>query len=252
MRAKRVQKMEEYIYENQLVTLNQLCEEFNVSKSTVRRDIDEIVEKGNVEKVYGGVSANGHRKLIAFNERDVKNLVPKQKIAAKASELVEDGDIIFIDSGTTTKHMIDYINDKQNLTILTNNLKVITQAIPYENLNIISLSGTLNRKTLSFTGQSAVDVLQDYNICKAFMAATGVSIEKGVTNSSLLEYSIKKAVVKRSQLVCLLADSSKFGEVSLMTYCNLDQVDVLISDSTPPKDYINLFANYGHKILVTE
>ena len=89
--------------------------------------------------------------------------------------MVSDGDIIFIDSGTTTLHDRP-LADRRKLTVLTNNFEVIYRAIPYENINLISLSGTLNRKTLSFTGPSAARCWAP-NVSKAFMAATGFSVE---------------------------------------------------------------------------
>jgi len=173
-------------------------------------------------------------------------------IAIKASELVEDGDIIFVDSGTTTSHMVDSIKDKHNLTILTNNLELMIRAIPYENIHIISLSGTLNRRTLSFAGQSAVNILENYNISKAFMASTGISIENGVTNSSMQEYEIKQTAVQRSKQVYLLADSSKFDVVSLMTYCDLKKINLLVTDSRPPQKFYDLFHSYSHKIILVD
>ena len=252
MRSQRIDKIEEYIYEHKTVTMDQLCEVFGVSKNTIRRDINEIVAGGNVKKIYGGVSVQTNQGLVPFEERSVKDLLAKQRIAAKAAELVEDGDIIFIDSGTTTKHMIDYIKDKQNLTILTNNLEIIVNAVPFENIEVISLSGSLNRKTLSFTGPSAANVLQGYNISKAFMATTGLTIENGITNSSPLEYDVKNIVVGRSREVYLLADSSKFGVVSLRTYCNLDQIDILVSDKQAPKEFEDFFTENNKQILIAK
>lgn len=252
MRSRRIEEIESYIYENKTVTLDQLCETFGVSKNTIRRDIEEIISRGNIKKIYGGVCVQQNKELVSFDERNIKNLLPKQRIAAKAAELVEDGDIIFIDSGTTTNHMIDFIKDKQNLTILTNNLEIIIRAIPYDNIQVISLSGTLNRKTLSFTGQSTAGVLQGYNISKAFMSSTGITIENGVTNFSPLECEIKRVAVKRSKQVCLLIDHTKFGVVSLMTYCDLEQVNVLITETPPPKSFVDFFTEHDQKILLVE
>ena len=252
MRSQRIEKIEQYIEEHKTVKMDKLCEVFGVSKNTIRRDINEIVKKGNVEKIYGGVSFRANGRLIPFEERNIKEAPGKQRIASKAAELVEDGDIIFIDSGTTTKHMINDIKNRKDLTIITNSLQIIVDALPFENIEVISLSGRINRKTLSFTGQSALEVLQSYNISKAFMAATGVSIEHGVTNSSPLEYDLKSGVVQRSQEVYLLVDNSKFDTVSLMTYCKLDQINVLVTDKKPKKEFEAFFNNNNHKILIAD
>ena len=192
------------------------------------------------------------KELTSFEERNISNLNIKERIAAAAAELVEDGDIIFIDSGTTTLPIIDFISTKKDLTILTNNVEIIIQAIKYDNLNVISLSGTLNRKTLSFTGPSAAQVLQTYNISKAFMATTGFSVVGGATNSSPMESDIKRTAVQRSQQVYLLADSSKCGVISLITYCNLSKIDVLVTETSPSKDVCNLIQDHGGKILLAK
>lgn len=252
MRSQRIEKIEAYIEEHKTVKMDTLCEVFGVSKNTIRRDINEIVKKGNIEKIYGGVSLRTNGGLIPFEERNIKETQNKQRIATKAAELVEDGDIIFIDSGTTTKHIINEIKDRKDLTIITNSLQIIVDALPFDNIEVISLSGRINRKTLSFTGQSALDVLQNYNISKAFMAATGISVDHGVTNSSPLEYELKSGVVQRSQEVYLLIDSSKFGTVSLMTYCKLEEIDILVTDKKPKKEYEIFFDKNNKKILIAD
>ncbi len=252
MRPKRIEEIKDYIYENKTVTLDQICENFDISKSTIRRDLNEILENSDIKKIYGGVTVLSKKELTSFEERNISNLKIKERIAATAAELVEDGDIIFIDSGTTTLRIIDSIITKKDLTILTNNVEIILRAIPYDNLNIISLSGTLNRKTLSFTGSSAAQVLQSYNISKAFMATTGFSIVSGVTNSSPMESDIKRMAVQRSQQVYLLADSSKYGVVSLITYCNLNKVTALITEAYPPKDVCSFIEESGGKILLAK
>ncbi|MBP2032959.1 DeoR family myo-inositol catabolism operon transcriptional repressor [Clostridium algifaecis] len=237
MKSKRINQIEEYILDNNTVTLDKLTDVFKVSKNTIRRDIQELVERGNIKKVYGGVSTSSNS-LVPFNERQIKNSYPKNLIAKTASSFVNDGDIIFIDSGTTTVNMADFLKDKNNLTIITNNLIFITNSIKYDNLNIISTGGTLVRKTNSFAGIDSLNLLKNYNINKSFMAATGISLTNGITNSSPLEGEIKKTAVKKSNEVFLLADYSKFDICSLITYCNLSDVDYLITDKTPPNEYI--------------
>jgi DeoR family myo-inositol catabolism operon transcriptional repressor len=236
MRSKRISDIEDYIYENKTVTLDQLCRIFDVSKNTIRRDLKEIISDGNFKKIYGGVTVKDNKDLLPFSERNINNLDAKKKIAAKAAELIEDSDVIFIDSGTTTIHMVDYIKEKKNLTVITNNLEVMIRVIPYENIKLISLSGELDRNTLSFTGDTASLVLKSYNISKAFMASAGVSINGGITNSSTKEYDIKSTAVKRSNNVYLLTSEDKFNMVAIMTYCTLDKLSGIVTDGAPPQE----------------
>lgn len=233
MRSKRIESLENYIYENKTVTIDHLCEVYNVSKNTIRRDIDELVANGRIKKIYGGVTVEDYKPITSFEERNIKNLNLKKEIAMKAAELVMDGEIIFIDSGTTTMHMIDYLKDKNDITILTNSVEVIVRAIPRQNITVISLSGILNRKTLSFTGSTAADVLSQYNISKSFLASTGISAANGATNSSPAETEIKKMAVTKSSNCYVLVDHTKFNVISLMTFSTLDKIDAIITDDMP-------------------
>ena len=252
MRAERIDSIIEFIYKNKNVTLDQICDNFNISKSTVRRDLSEILKDTNLKKTYGGITLKnkwGNKKyLTSFSERNIENADKKLAISKKAANIVEDNDVIFIDSGTTTFYMVDYLGNVNNLTILTNNLEVIFRAVKYKNINLISLSGTLSRETLSFVGTTSISTIKNFNISKAFMATTGFSIMNGVTNSSPLESDIKRTVISKSNKIILLADSSKFNSVSLMTYCNLEDIDILITDKMPDKNISDYL--YNNKISI--
>lgn len=250
MKSSRLKAMEHYIIQNENASIDTLCSLFKVSKNTIRRDISELEKKGIAKKVYGGITINTDNKsTIPFEQREIEHIKEKQHIAELASTLVEDGDIVFIDSGTTTFHMLPYLNDKIDLTIVTNNLNIIMKALPYSNLSIVSTGGSVYRKTNSLIGIESVNFLKNYNISKAFMATTGVSISKGITNSFSFEYEIKKAVVENSSEVIILADHSKLDEVSLKTYCSLDSIDCLVTDKLPSKDYIDFFKTHNVNLM---
>lgn len=253
MRSQRIAEIEQYIYTHKTVTLDELCEVFGVSKNTIRRDIEEIVKNPDIVKTYGGVMINTQTKklLVSFTERNISHPDIKRTIAAKAASLVEDGDSIFIDSGTTTLYMLEYLKDKK-ITLLTNNIEVMVQAIPYENINLISLSGTLNRKTLSLTGNNAARLLATYNVKKAFLAATGITLENGATNSSPEETCIKEMAVKKSMQNYLLADSSKFGVVSLLTYCDVEDLTGIITDQLPEESFCEYAKEHQVELILAE
>ena len=235
IKEKRMKRMEEYIQEHSSVSLDELMSEFNVSKNTVRRDVQALVESGVFKKVYGGVVVK-HKNLESFQDRRIRNLTEKKVITRTSAAYVEDGDIIFVDSGTTTVEMFDYLKEK-SLTIVTNNMEFIVRSLPYANLNVIAIGGILERKTNSLVHPQRMEVLNAYNINKAFMATTGVSLSNGVTNASPIETDLKQTIVRRSQKVFLLADHDKFNKYGLMTYCELKEIDYLITNKKPDKDY---------------
>lgn len=250
IKTTRMKKIQDYIFEHQSVSLDELVSVFNVSKNTIRRDIQELVEHGEIKKVYGGVTVN-HETLESFSERQTRNQKQKELIAKLAANHVENGDVIFLDSGTTTLEMIHYLKTK-NVVIITNNLDFIIHALPYENLKIISTGGVLERKTNSFGNLKNMDLLNTYNINKAFMASTGISIVHGVTNASPIESELKKTIVKKSLEVFLLVDYDKFNKSSLMTYCGLDAIDYLITDMMPGKDYQEYAEQNDIQLIIAE
>ncbi len=252
MRENRLTKMEEYIRKNGSVSLDDLCREFDVSKNTVRRDVAEIVEHTDIRKIYGGVSVQRNVIPPPFAERSAVNQDIKDSLGRKAAQFVNDGDIIYVDSGTTTCRMIDYLKDRNDVTVVTHSLDVINRAVAYPRLNLIALSGTLNRKTLSFTGQSTIDVLQDLNISKAFMAANGLSVKNGATQSTSIEFAIKKCVVRRSDTVYLMLERRKIGAVSLLTYCPLERIDSIITEKKPEQAFCEEYEALGGQIVLPD
>ena len=237
MKYERTQKIEEYILEHKTVKMEKLCEVFKVSPNTIRRDIKEILKKGTIEKVYGGVTVADNSTLVSFKDRRIIHQNLKLKIALKASEFVNENDIIYIDSGTTTVHMIEGLKNK-SITVFTNNLNFIIKALPYPNIKIIALSGSLDRTVNSFVGKESIEFLKNLNIQKAFMASTGISIKNGITNASIKESGIKKTAIKQSSEIFLLIDSSKFSSLGLVTYAQFEDIDFLLTDYIP-KEYEN-------------
>lgn len=251
LKPKRIKQIQQYIMEHSTATLDELVNVFNVSKNTIRRDIQELVEGGEIKKVYGGVTAVQLTPLLSFNERKTRNRSEKQRIAKAAASFINEGDIIYIDSGTTTLGMLEFIKHLE-LTLITSNLDFILGALPYGNLNVISTGGVLERKTKSFASIKNTDLLKAYNINKAFMASSGISLSGGVTNSSPLESEIKQIVTHKSREVFLLADHSKFGKHALMTYCNLEDIDYLITGSMPGDDYLQYALEHEIKLVVAD
>lgn len=250
MRTKRIDLIENYIEQEKSVSLDTLCEKFGVSKNTIRRDIEDLVSRGTVQKVYGGVtiaSQASDTRLLPYEQRHTVQSAEKDAIAKKAASFVEDGDIIYIDTGTTCLNMVDYL-ENISCTIITNSLQIYLKAVPHPNLQVISLPGILNRDTLSFVGSEIPGYLRTFNITKAFMASTGVTIKNGLTNASADEYAVKKAVIQNSQTRCLLSDHTKFGKFALMTYCRLNEVQHIVTDAPLADEYAEYCQEYGIKV----
>ncbi|MEH7273643.1 DeoR/GlpR family DNA-binding transcription regulator [Neobacillus vireti] len=250
IKEKRLIQIKEYVVKQQSASLDELVKEFNVSKNTIRRDLQELLNTGAFKKVYGGIAVN-QKKLEHFHEREIRNHHEKKILGRAAADFVEDGDIIFIDSGTTTIEMLNHLKEKK-ITILTNNIDIIVGSIPFENITIITIGGVLERKTKSFGINYNLEMLNTYNINKAFMASTGLTPTNGVTNASLLETELKKKIVKRSKTIFLLVDHTKFGQYGLTTYCELNNIHYLITDKMPSQEYQNLLKENLVQFIIAE
>ena len=253
MKINRIQKIRELLEDTHSISINTLCETFNVSKYTIRRDINELEQTGFLKKVYGGIvlQEHEHQSPEPFSLRKSRNVQAKKKIARIAASLVKDGDIIYIDSGTTTMHMLSFLTKHQHLTIVTASVYVINAAAALNQFNIIATGGTLYVPSMAFVGPTVLNCLKDYNISKAFMASTGVSIEHGATNASPLESEIKRSLMGKAAQKFLLADTSKLDVASLMSYCELKDLDGVIMEKTPPAHYVEYLEN-NHVPLLTK
>lgn len=245
MKSFRLRRMEQYILEKENVSMEELCEEFDVSMNTIRLDVAALVKKGSIKKVYGGVCSNRQNSLVPFEERKMRNSDMKKAVCRAVADLVEDGDIIYIDSGTTTMYLTDYLDKHKNVTVLTNNLNVIMRAVPYENIQVICLPGILERKTNSFVSAETGKILERYNIKKAIFSATGVTESGDVTNSSSLEYEIKREAMRNSEKKYLLLDSSKFGKSALLTFAHVADMDQIITDEYMSSELTELCKRYN-------
>lgn len=236
MKTQRIHDIEQYIRLKKSVSLDELCEKFDVSKNTIRRDVNEIVKQDGYNKVYGGVEFVRDY-LLPFEERNSQESLAKQTIAKLAAKNIQPKDIIFIDSGTTTQYIPDFLPSEIELTVITNSLNIINKVSRMPNITLIVIGEIFKRATNSFVGIDSSDVMHKYNIHKAFMATTAISINNGLTNSDNQEYIIKREIVKKARKSYVLLHHSKFGKSALVTYAELDQIDGIISDQALPSDY---------------
>lgn len=255
MKVERLNQIERLILEKGNVSFKQLQNHFDVSLNTLRRDINELVAQGKVEKVYGGVKAvRKIHELVHFEQREFTEHLAKVKIGKTAAALVESGDIIYIDSGTTTVQMLPYLPQDLEVTILTNNLDVIIAAANRPKVNLLVVGSKFKHSTRSFVDAASGLNLPRININKAFMATTGISLTAGLTNSDAQEQVIKSDICKASQQIILLADHTKFGHTALMTYADLKEISAVVTDrlEVQEQEFQDFFESHNIQVLFSE
>ena len=256
MRLQRIDEIEAYVLEQKSASIDQLCEKFQVSKTTLRRDLDQLVQRGTIEKVYGGVTAVEQKdaalsNLISYSERNTTNMDLKDRIARLAATYVQDNDIIYIDTGTSTLGIIDYLTRVSNLTLITNSVLVASRALAHDNIKTIILPGVVNLRTASSTGSECLEYLRRYHIQKSFMACTGIT-ELGAANTSPEESAVKRLALEQSQTHYFLIDHTKFDKPALMVYSPINRMDCVFTDRLPSEKYLQLFAANQVQLAVAE
>ena len=252
MKVERIHQIYELLRERKRISLDELCENFGVSKNTIRRDIAELEENGLIRKVYGGIVLKEAdiMSLEPFAAREIRNIDEKKKIAAVAAQEVNDGEVIYIDSGTTTMHLLPHLAEKNFLTIVTASVYALELATRYGNLNVIATGGNLQPPIKALVGPSVLECIRNYNFSKIFLASTGITIEHGATNASPLECEVKRELVQKSCPKYLLVDNSKFDVASLMTYSELTDIDHVVTDKAPPEKYLEYFKQKGINLIL--
>lgn len=220
------------------VRLADLCELLNTSESTIRRDLTVLDEKGLLTKVHGGAIAIGETfSPVEYNmeEKSGLNIEEKTAIAKYAASLLEDGDFVFVDAGTTTEKMIDFLPEK-HATFVTNGL-FHAKKLAQRGFKVYVLAGELKFSTEAVVGTECVTALKNYNFTKSFIGANGVSITCGVTTPDPDEASVKSAVISSSKTAYILADHTKFDQITSVTFSPLNKVTI-ITDKVIDKRYL--------------
>ena len=159
----------------------------------------------------------------------------KTAIAKYAASLIEDGDFVFIDAGTTTEKMIDYISAK-NVTFVTNAF-VHAKKLAQRGFKVFLPAGEIKLTTEAIVGAECVSSLQAYNFTKSFIGANGISLPAGVSTPDRNEASIKAEVIRHSRTAYILSDHSKFDQITSVTFTDLDKV-IIITDKLSDKKYL--------------
>ncbi|MBQ6655601.1 MAG: DeoR/GlpR transcriptional regulator [Erysipelotrichaceae bacterium] len=214
------------IREQQNVSVQQLAEMYNTSLSTIRRDLQEMEDLAIIERYYGGARINDSR--ISEPPMMLKhgtNTPAKQEVGRYAASLIKDNQMIYIDAGSATFAMLDYI--------LARNITVVTIGIPHINkliekgINTIVLGGTVRKSTMAITGTKTLDQFDSYFFDVAFLGVNGIHEKTGLSTTNDFEAASKHKVITRSQITYALADHSKFNMIYPGKYADFGDVTIL-------------------------
>jgi len=240
MKNLRALEIIDFLKDRKVCTMTDLIEHFQVSQATIHRDVADLAKKKLINKVHGGVAINSvmpqqDEPLNShFSARINKNIKKKLLIADKALNYIQDGDIIFLDSSTTSLHLARKIQALKlsNLTIITNAVLIIQEFYKFPpHFFLISIGGNFNCQLNSFLGQTAVENLKRLKINKAFFSAVGI-VDERVSTFHEAHAAFLQEVIALAEENILLLDSAKIGKSGIFQICKAKKIDCIISDST--------------------
>lgn len=246
----RLMLIKQHVQSMKKVSVADLSQQCGVTEETIRRDLDKLEAEGVVTRVHGGaIWNNGTQKEgIHFYRRMTKHVKEKQEIARKAIDLLEGKQTIIADSSTTVMETLKLVPDTAEITVVTNSTEVFRE-FQQSSINIISIGGEFNKKSLSLQGQLAKNNITKYNVDLALISCKGLNMDKGVQDSNEGEAEIKKLMLEQAKEVALLADFSKFDQTAFVSLIDLRSVNYIITDRQPEKEWIQFCDTNGIQLI---
>jgi DeoR family transcriptional regulator of aga operon len=251
LNLERRNKILELVEERGKVEVAELSRRFKISEATIRNDLKDLHRRGLVRRAHGGavridtVGADPSLQVKAGIRAE-----QKRRIGAAAAALVEDGDSIILDSGTTTQQIARHLRGKRNVKVITNALNVASELVAAKGVRLILLGGLVRQNSLSVVGHFAQDMLAQLSADKLFLAVDAFDLELGLSTPNLEESQVNQAMARVAKRTILVADSSKFGKQSLSRIIPLSAIHTIVTDDELPADARAAFDARGIVVIL--
>lgn len=247
----RINQVLNYIKKRKEVTLRELCALFpDCSEMTIRRDLNALQKSGYIQRFWGGARLNEESIADSFkhSSRVVSALSEKKYIARKSLDLISESTSLYFDSGTTVLELAKILPDTP-LFVITNGPIIALELQKHQNCDILLTGGSLDKTVVSLSGPIALDSLSKVNIDIAFMGAAGFSAEHGFTNALYAECELKHRAISCASKRIMLLDSEKMNKFLPYTFCNITDVDVIVTDKPLPDNLQKIADDAGVTVI---
>lgn len=244
--------MASLVVEKRRASVAELSSLFDVSKVTIRNDLDELERRGLVVRTHGGALAidQDHKKFeLSFDIREELQREEKRLIGQMAASLVQDGDAIALDASTTALQVAKRIKDRRELTVVTNGIRIVLEFVDSPHITVVMPGGILRRDAVSLVGELGEEVLAKFNVQKGFFGARGVTLEEGLTDVDSYEVQLKRVMVRTAKEVIAIVDHTKWGQVAFASFAFVDEIDKVITGDKAPPDLVAALRQRGVEVL---
>ena len=248
----RQEQILEYINQTQKANTAELAAKFNVSKVTIRRDIEALAASGLIVKTHGGALATNNSLIheIPYSYKAERDQSAKKSIGITAARYIDDGDIIILDSGSTTLEIAKNITQK-NITVVTDDIKIAMELSGKPNVTAIVCGGTLSDPVYTLTGNVAVDFFSRLHVNKTFLGCDAVDLDFGISNRTYGEVDIKTAMINAADEIIMVTDDSKLDRKVFCYLCDISAINKLIINQIDDRNRRG-FIEKGVEIITTE
>jgi DeoR/GlpR family transcriptional regulator of sugar metabolism len=246
----RLEQIASVVAERRAVTVAELSALFDVSPVTIRSDLDEIERLGLAVRTHGGavrMERNGSE--LAFSVRQRANVEEKDRISAACAELIVSGDSIALDGSTTALQIARRIRDRSDLTVVTSSLMAALEFVDSQGITVVMPGGVLDRNTISLVGALGTETLSRCNAAKGFFGVRGLTLD-GLTDVNTYEVDLKRSLISVSRQVTIVADSSKWGRVALISLMPWTGVHRVVTDRAAPADMVASLRERGIEVVL--
>jgi DeoR/GlpR family transcriptional regulator of sugar metabolism len=235
------------LLEHKQVTVKNLASEMDVSDATVRRDLKALADEQGLRLVHGGATLPRERDF-SFQARLMRAVEEKKTIGRLASQLIRDGDHVFLDSGTTCSELVPYVKRMHEITILTNSARLALE-LNAAGIQLFLIGGEYRPDRMDSIGPMAVSTLNQVRGYTAFIGADGLSSDFGPSASDLASAHLHRQVVANAVATVLLVDHSKFGNASLFQIVEWSQISTVITNKEPDGHWKQFFSDRNIALL---
>lgn len=258
-KTNRLNQLTSILRERGTTTVKEISALLNVSEMTVRRDLDSLQASHIVERTHGkasliqGYSPNYYENIeniYSLSSASTTMNEEKKRIAQYAAGLIEQGDVLILDNGSTTDKLAEYIPEHQDLTVAFYNLNILLKLVKKENINLIFAGGYFHPSDQMFESAEGVNFLKTIRANKLFLSASGVHEKLGMTCAHDFEVIVKQAVLQTALQKILIADSSKFGAIKTVFFAQIEAVDMIITDKGLSQEWANIIRDKNVELIM--
>ncbi|MBC2581289.1 DeoR/GlpR family DNA-binding transcription regulator [Clostridium sp. DJ247] len=247
----RMQLILEHLNENKRISVEEICNLYNVSRDTARRDLVNLERQGSILRTHGGaILPKINEQIKSYSERLLYDIEEKHKIAKLGASLVKERDTVIFDTSTTVQACAELIENKQ-CTVITTSINVADIISKKTSINIIMPGGRLNSTHRFLYGAATIKMLSNYFADRAFIGVLGIS-ENGITVADDEDAAVTKKMIEQSREVIILADHTKFNKTAVFKVCDLSEIDFIITDKQPEKSFMELLDKNNIGLIIAE